>query len=509
VAAPVWQNSGTYGQTSGGNPATSLTLNAPASIVSGNLLHMHFTIDSVGVTITPPSGWLAADGSPVIISTGGNQGNIVFYKRAGGSEPSTYTINFSANTFAEGGIGRITGAIASGNPYDATNTATNPSSGSTSTPSVTLNTNGADRLIIHAYTKVNSGAFTPNSGYTTQLSGGFNTLGVSTITQTAQGSTGAVVATKATTDQSTAWLGAILPDVAADASATTRALPLPLLMEAAARWRTAWQVDTSATYAATGSSAAVGHPSSTGTGVKATTGATTGATRAATSSTGVKGAANAAAPAAHVSTVDTAVKQAAAAGTAIAHPATGTTTAKKATGTAAPIAHPATGSSATKAATGVGTAATRAATLGSTSTVITGSGTAATRPATTATGGKVGAGAATATARAASGTAGAKQAAATGAAATHPVTAGTGIKRALAVGAVAQRSTGTCTALRATSGAARVVGRSATAAVFVPPDTEPPPEPDAIHVRPAPLVHVGEPILAHTGATPLVHIGGG
>jgi hypothetical protein len=89
---------------------------------------------------------------------------------------------------------------------------------------VSLTTNGADRLIVHAYTKVNSGAFTPNAGYTTKISGGFNTCGASVITQTAQGSTGTVVATKATTDQSTAWLGALLP---AGASGPTGNLFLP------------------------------------------------------------------------------------------------------------------------------------------------------------------------------------------------------------------------------------------------------------------------------------------
>lgn len=224
MAAPVPQSVGAFAQTSGGNPALSFAPGAPSGVNVGDLLELHFTIDSVSVTITLPSGFAHAGGSPVIINTGGNQGNIVAFKWADSADVTTsslsgtYTVSFSANTFAEGQIIRVSGARGSGNPYDNTATATNPSSGSTSTPAVSFNTSSADCLIVHAYTKVNSGAFTPNAGYTTRVSGGFNTVGASTIAQPVAGPTGTVQATKATTDQSTAWLGAILP--ASGSSAT-------------------------------------------------------------------------------------------------------------------------------------------------------------------------------------------------------------------------------------------------------------------------------------------------
>lgn len=316
--------------------------------------------------------------------------------------------------------------------------------------------------------------------------------------------------------------GSAPPDVAP----VSRALPMPILLEVAARWRTAQQADTVTAYAASGSGTALAHPATAATTTKATTGASTAATRATTSATGVKGAANTAGALAHPSTVDTAQKQTTGTGAAVAHPSTTAASLKKALGVGAPLAHPSTGAASVKQAAGAGAVVAHVTTTALKVTAVT-TGTASAHVATTATGGKVAAASATASAHVATAGAATKQATGAGTpsarattagatvkrvvgAGTAPAraaTAGAGVKRSLAAAVASARPLTVSAAARQATGAALAVTRSTSVAVFVPPDAEPPPEPDAVHVSPAPLAHVTPPMLAHVTAAPLVHVG--
>lgn len=100
--------------TSGSIITSSGAFNAPASIVSGNLLvAMTFAPNGGGVW-TPPSGWTTYD----TFNGGSGPGAIgLFYKYATGSEPSTYTFGFPSSG---SGVGNLCAIL----QYSGTATAT-------------------------------------------------------------------------------------------------------------------------------------------------------------------------------------------------------------------------------------------------------------------------------------------------------------------------------------------------------------------------------------------------
>jgi hypothetical protein len=208
VAAPVFQSAGTYAQTAGGNPATSIVVSAPASVANNDIVELHLYVGDTTVTVTPPSGFTESPSSPVVIAA--NQSQRTYWKRSTGSEPGTYTTTFSASTFAEGVAIRVSGCITSGVPYDVTTSATDTLN-STVTPVVSVTTTGADRLLTHKGTNWAGGTWTAGSGFTAQAQGGFGLFMVQTATQATAGSSGSVTSTCTGSDKRTAWLGALLP----------------------------------------------------------------------------------------------------------------------------------------------------------------------------------------------------------------------------------------------------------------------------------------------------------
>lgn len=91
---------------------TSAVVSKPASTASGDLLIAAVNTGSGATGWVAPSGWTAVAGAPWSDSNDTSGG--VWYKVAGGSEPSTYTWSWTNSGDYCGSIKRVTGASASG-----------------------------------------------------------------------------------------------------------------------------------------------------------------------------------------------------------------------------------------------------------------------------------------------------------------------------------------------------------------------------------------------------------
>lgn len=208
MAAPAFQTAGTYAQTAGGNPATSISVPVPSGVAADDVIEIHIFTDTTTVTITVPAGFAESPSSPATIAA--NQKASVYWKRATGADSGSYSVTFSGSTYAEAVAIRYNACITSGSPYDVSTSTTDSASG-TVTPAVSVTTNGADRLIGHKGTNWAGGTWTAFSGFTDRAQGGFGTLFVQTKTQAGAGSTGSVTATSTASDKRTAWIAALLP----------------------------------------------------------------------------------------------------------------------------------------------------------------------------------------------------------------------------------------------------------------------------------------------------------
>jgi hypothetical protein len=207
--APVFQTAGTYGQTAGGNPATTIGCGVPTGVAALDIIELHLYIGDPTVSVTiPPTGFVELVNSPVLIA--GNQSQRTFWKRATGADSGTYTTTFSASTFAEAVAIRVSGCVTTGTPYDVVTSATD-SANSTVTPAVSVTTTGANRLLTFKGTNWTGGTWSAGSGFTVRAQGGFGLMGVQTATQATAGSSGSVTETCTGSDKRTAWLGALLP----------------------------------------------------------------------------------------------------------------------------------------------------------------------------------------------------------------------------------------------------------------------------------------------------------
>jgi hypothetical protein len=168
------------------------TIPYPAGVAANDLLLIHYVAGTATVTPTTPSGWTLLLG-PVAMSGGGNANRgYVYYRVAGGSEPSSVTFANSGASNTTGGIMTAWTGCDITTPIDGSATATLPTSGTTGTaPSVT--TTKASTRVLHLYWDwTGSTTVTPNGAdterYDTFLSA---TNIVFELADTVQGAAGA------------------------------------------------------------------------------------------------------------------------------------------------------------------------------------------------------------------------------------------------------------------------------------------------------------------------------
>lgn len=206
MAAPAFAAAGTY--LTGPSNTTSAVVDAPAGIALGDLLLVHMYKENTAA-VTMPSGW--AEVTPAPATTGSVHSQHLFWKRATATEvaAATFTFSWTGSAWREAICERYTGVLASGSPFDATNSAQR-SSAATPTPPVTVTTTSTDRLLVWSGSNFNGGTWTVPSGFT-GITTASHDMGTGYQVKAAAGSTGSITGSCSSSANSAAWLVALLP----------------------------------------------------------------------------------------------------------------------------------------------------------------------------------------------------------------------------------------------------------------------------------------------------------
>lgn len=232
----------TYGATGtrlSGASDTTASLAVPAGVASGSVVVAFLARDtSLGAYeafTSLPSGFaLVPDNPGFTVDSSGGQNMDVAWKRASGADSGTYDFAWTTSMFRAGFVARIDGCVATGNPFAPDDGAVNVGT-STSTPSVSVTTVAADRLLVWCGSSWTSGTWTAPAGFTPQVTDvAFDLLYLATAAQASPGSSGSIVGTQAGFAHA-AWVGAFAAD--ADQAPPRRAVVGPGL---AATQRASW-----------------------------------------------------------------------------------------------------------------------------------------------------------------------------------------------------------------------------------------------------------------------------
>jgi hypothetical protein len=142
-----------------GAGTTSLTLNTPAGVLTGDVMVAHVVVRATSTVITPPGGWVLIRRD----NTTSSIGVALYYKIASASEPAGQTFTFSSAEQASGGIGAYSG-VNNSSPIDASSGQYNPSTGTITAPSVTTTFSNDQLLFFAADTTATT--VTPPAGMT-------------------------------------------------------------------------------------------------------------------------------------------------------------------------------------------------------------------------------------------------------------------------------------------------------------------------------------------------------
>jgi hypothetical protein len=215
MAAPAFGSAGT--RLTGGTSSTA-NVAVPSGVASGDIIVAYLFGQDATRTCTGPDGsWSHAPNSPVTMATGGAHRLHVMWRRATGADSGTYTFTFSTSDWREGVAVRYTGCLASGDPWDTSNTATLTSTGGVfTTPAVSLTTTGVDELLVFSATSWAGCSYTPPTGFAerfdAQGAGGSDAgVTVADLAQSAAGGSGTVQATMSAIGTACAFLGALKP----------------------------------------------------------------------------------------------------------------------------------------------------------------------------------------------------------------------------------------------------------------------------------------------------------
>lgn len=214
MAAPTYGAGGTYYENSG----SSIAFAAPASVAANSVVVIVAYLDGTGDPgITLPGGFTQAEGSPVYIPAspvGGVSQNhrlLVAWHRASGSEAGPYTMTLTSSIYVSGQAHRFDGCVTTGTPIDSPTASDGSVTNTTTSPALSVTTQGADRLVLHAATSWAGGTWTPPSGFTKRQQSANGSSTLADLAQAAAGSTGSVTATVSGSDKMQAWLGALIP----------------------------------------------------------------------------------------------------------------------------------------------------------------------------------------------------------------------------------------------------------------------------------------------------------
>jgi hypothetical protein len=199
----------TGAQLTGANSATA-NVPVPAGVAAGDLIMIAMKLEDAQ-SVTPPTDFVAAPGSPVVVSGSNLMNGHVFWKRATGADSGTYDMTFTGTPFRSAVAFKIVDEVESGDPFDVTNTAAKTTTTDGTTPSVSVTTTGSDRLVVWIGFAFAAGVCTTLTGYNEKYDPGAGGVVIDVATQASAGSTGSLSATFANNGSTAAWLGAVLP----------------------------------------------------------------------------------------------------------------------------------------------------------------------------------------------------------------------------------------------------------------------------------------------------------
>lgn len=188
---------------------------APAGVGSTSIICLAFFCDGATTISALPGTFLHARGSPIYNNVNSHSLNVLWARNPAGA---TYTPTLSGSAYSEGCAFRYEGCVTTGDPWD-TNTGTgtaaaaDPVSG-TVTPSVSLVTQAANEMLVHAVTDWSGGTWSATSGALTKEFPTPGMVGLCSLfdkLQAAIANTGSITATCTGNDKRTAWLGALIP----------------------------------------------------------------------------------------------------------------------------------------------------------------------------------------------------------------------------------------------------------------------------------------------------------
>lgn len=141
---------------------TTVTLNVPTSVISNDLLIAFFATENETASITPDqTGWtLGWKGEFVTRS----HTQILYWRKAGSSEPSTYTFSKSSGEW----VGTIVNYRNAGNPYGGGYTWTDTTSDG-NVPSPNITTTGVNHMVLAAGSMPYGNTYTPPAGFTERV----------------------------------------------------------------------------------------------------------------------------------------------------------------------------------------------------------------------------------------------------------------------------------------------------------------------------------------------------
>jgi PKD repeat protein len=180
-----------------GGTSSSLTINYPAGVASGDLLVLQYAALAAR-TVTTPGGWTKLYGPVATAGTSPAISIYAYYRVAGASEPSSVSVALDSNGGAQGIISAYSGCDTT-TPINTSATANLPTSGTSGTcPTVT--TTVASTLLLHAYYDwTSSTTITPNASDTERYDSFLSTLNMvfelADKPQAAAGATGTSIAT--------------------------------------------------------------------------------------------------------------------------------------------------------------------------------------------------------------------------------------------------------------------------------------------------------------------------
>jgi hypothetical protein len=185
MAAPSFRAAAT----AAGASSTSVTVNKPSGTAENDVLLALLFIEHASATVTPPSSWTLVRDS---LQAGGSVDyrHVTYWKRAGGSEPSSYQWSFSASAYREAFVIAVQGCTTSGSPIDVEGATVNGGQNdSPVAPSVT--TTVADCLLCCFYTTLDGGnaVWSPGSSGMTERVDSVSIAGYD-VAQAAAGASG-------------------------------------------------------------------------------------------------------------------------------------------------------------------------------------------------------------------------------------------------------------------------------------------------------------------------------